>query len=93
MMRRPRKRQLANGKTVWVARFKDERGRVRIARPTAVAGRSSSSETHRERSMKPHSSAFPSARQASVATSTCGCRLIRGRNAPIGRTPAGFAKC
>jgi len=35
---RPRKRQLANGKTVWVARFKDERGRVRIARPAWNGG-------------------------------------------------------
>ena len=30
---RPRKRQLSTGNTVWVAWFKDERGRVRIARP------------------------------------------------------------
>ncbi len=35
---RPRKRQLAGGKTVWVARYKDERGRVRIARPTWNGG-------------------------------------------------------
>ena len=35
---RPHKRQLANGKTVWVARFKDERGRVRIAQPAWNGG-------------------------------------------------------
>ena len=35
---RPRKRRLASGKTVWVARFKDERGRVRLARPAWNGG-------------------------------------------------------
>jgi integrase len=35
---RPRKRQLPSGKTVWVARFQDERGRVRIARPAWNGG-------------------------------------------------------
>lgn len=35
---RPRKRTTPSGKTVWVARFKDERGRVRIARPAWNGG-------------------------------------------------------
>lgn len=35
---RPRKRTLRNGGTVWVARYKDHRGRVKLARPAWNGG-------------------------------------------------------
>jgi integrase len=36
---RPKKRQMPNGTTVWVARYKDDRGRVRIAKPAWNGGK------------------------------------------------------
>jgi integrase len=35
---RPRKRKMANGKVVWVARYRDDRGVVRIAKPAWNGG-------------------------------------------------------
>lgn len=36
---RPKKRKMANGKTVWIARYKDRRGRIRIAKPDWNGGK------------------------------------------------------
>lgn len=38
MIWRPKKRRMPNGKTVWVARYKDHRGNVRIAKPSWNGG-------------------------------------------------------
>ena len=39
MIWRAKKRKLENGRVVWVARYKDQRGKVRIAKPSWNGGK------------------------------------------------------
>jgi hypothetical protein len=85
---RPKKRITPSGKTVWVARFKDDRGRVRIAKPAWNGGKGTFELKREAQHAIESSSGFQSTHPRLASTSTGGWRRIRGRSAPIEPTPA-----
>lgn len=92
---RPRKRKMASGRTVWVARYKDDHGQIRLAKPAWNGGKGTFELKRKAQRAIDEAiqQRLPEPPRQSASTSSGGWRRTRGRSGPIGPTPAGSATC